>query len=443
MKILVVGAGPAGLTMGATLARRGHRVTAVDRDPGPAPDGTWRRRGVMQFGHAHGFRPQVRDLLVREWPEAWDAWVGLGAEPVVLGPPGADGPLAVRSRRQTYERALRAAAAGVAGLDVRTGTVDRLVERGGRVTGAVVDGAGVDADLVVVASGRASRITAGGDDLGGDTGIAYVNRTYRLRPGAEPGPLTMPTAWAGVFDGYMTLVFVHERGHFSVVLVRPTADAALRVLRHRDAFDAACRAIPDLAVWTDPARATPTSDVSIGGRLLNVYRRPRPVPGLVPVGDAVSTTAPTAGRGVAMVSLQCAEILRLLDGGADAATIAEPFGAWCDAEIRPWVEDHLACDGEAAARWQGADIDLSHPLTSAAIVAAAPADPAIGPHVGGYLAMVAPPASLAPAEPLARAVYASGWRAPFSAGPTRDELVDLLRDRGAGGASPWLERRAG
>ena len=36
------------------------------------------------------------------------------------------------------------------------------------------------------------------------------------------------------------------------------------------------------------------------------------------------------------------------------------------------------------------------------------------------------PASLAPAEPLARAVYESGWRAPLSEGPSRDELVDLL-----------------
>ena len=37
------------------------------------------------------------------------------------------------------------------------------------------------------------------------------------------------------------------------------------------------------------------------------------------------------------------------------------------------------------------------------------------------------PASLAPAEPLARAVYESGWRQPFSDGPTRDELIDVLR----------------
>ena len=77
--------------------------------------------------------------------------------------------------------------------------------------------------------------------------------------------------------------------------------------------------------------------------------------------------------------------------------------------------------------WQGADIDLTRPLTSAAIVAAGRADARIAPLLGGFLAMTELPASLAPAEPLARAVYESGWRPPLSDGPTRDELVELLR----------------
>ena len=39
MRVAIIGAGPTGLFLGAALARRGHRVTAVDRDPGPAADG--------------------------------------------------------------------------------------------------------------------------------------------------------------------------------------------------------------------------------------------------------------------------------------------------------------------------------------------------------------------------------------------------------------------
>ena len=37
MKIVIIGAGPTGLTLGAALARRGHGVVAVDPDPGRSP----------------------------------------------------------------------------------------------------------------------------------------------------------------------------------------------------------------------------------------------------------------------------------------------------------------------------------------------------------------------------------------------------------------------
>jgi 2-polyprenyl-6-methoxyphenol hydroxylase-like FAD-dependent oxidoreductase len=428
--IIIVGAGPTGLTLGVALARRGHRVVAVDHDPGPASDGVWRRRGVMQFDQAHGFRPQVGELSRAEWPEAWEAWLDLGAEPIDLSPSGASAPaIGVRSRRVTYERALRRAAAAVGGLTIRVGHVDRLAERGGRVVGAVVDGSTVRADLVIDASGRLSRF-APTPTIGADTGMAYVSRTYRRHPDAAPGPLTRPFAWSGMFRGYDSYVFPHERGHVSAVIIRPTADAGLGVLRHLGAFEAACRAIPGLAEWTDRRVATPASGVKVGGGLLNLYRPQLGRPGLVTVGDAVATTAPTAGRGLAMASMQIGALLQMLDAGAELATIAEPFAAWCDTWMLPWVEDHLAFDAEAVRRWQGDDIDLSRPLTSAAIVAAAQADPRIEPHIAEFMAMTALPASLAPAEPLARAVYDTGWRQPTAEGPTRDELVALAQAAG-------------
>ena len=33
----------------------------------------------MQFDHAHGFRPQVGQVLEQEWPEAQAAWLALGS----------------------------------------------------------------------------------------------------------------------------------------------------------------------------------------------------------------------------------------------------------------------------------------------------------------------------------------------------------------------------
>ena len=86
MRTLIMGSGPTGLMLGASLARRGHQVTSVDRDPGPTGD-AWIRRGVMQFEHAHGFRPQVPMTLQAEWPEAFDSWRNLGARPVDMPKP--------------------------------------------------------------------------------------------------------------------------------------------------------------------------------------------------------------------------------------------------------------------------------------------------------------------------------------------------------------------
>jgi hypothetical protein len=382
----------------------------------------------MQFDHAHGFRPQVADVLQRRWPAGYDAWMAAGAEPMVVEVPGAGSRIiGSRSRRSVLERALRSAASDTPGLTLRTGHVDGLLSEDGRVTGAVVDKAPLPADLVVDASGRSSRIDRTTDpELEGLCGLAYVDRTYQLLPGAEPGPMDNPLGSFGGYDGYQVLLFLHEAGHFSVLFVRPTADDALKPLRLDAVFDEACRAVPALAVWTDPDRATPTSPVMVGGALRNVYRSQRGLARLVSVGDAVATTTPTRGRGIAMAFTQVDALLRLLDDGADPDSAAEPFGAWCDELIRPWVEDHITIDNEAVARWQGAQLDLTRPLSTERICEAAQADSRINEYAGPYFAMTALPNCLQPAEPLARAVYETGWRAPYAPGPSRDQLVEVI-----------------
>ncbi|MCW2682740.1 MAG: dependent oxidoreductase [Blastococcus sp.] len=435
MRIGIIGAGPAGLFLGSALARRGHEVVAVDRDT-RAPAGRWSRPGVMQFHHAHGFRPQVGWALEKEWPAALDAWLGLGAEPIVMDVPGMGRvPAGHRSRRDTFERALRTTADAVPGLTIGQGHVDGVLTAAGRVRGIVVDGSPLAADLVVDASGRSGRSV---DALrapvavGGPCGMAYVDRQYRLHDGAEPGPMSNPLAWQGDFDGYQVLVFLHERGHFSVVLVRPTADAALKDLRHEAAFEAACAAIPGLAAWTDPERAAPVTDVLAGGPLRNTYRGQRGldgrpcVPGLVSVGDSVATTTPLFGRGIATTFLQALQLLALLDRESDPGLVGEPFDEWCEQNMRPWVVDHVEMDGDTARRWEGGDVDLTRRLPSDLVLAAAERDPRIEQAAGGYFSMLQLPSCLEPVEPLARAVYQAGWRPAFTAGPTRRELRDVV-----------------
>jgi 2-polyprenyl-6-methoxyphenol hydroxylase-like FAD-dependent oxidoreductase len=438
MKVAVIGAGPAGLLTGTSLARRGHEVVAVDRDPGPPTSGHWARRGVMQFHHAHAFRPQVGAVLLDEWPDAYTAWLAAGAEPVTFQlPGGATAPGGFRSRRDTFERVLRTAAPDVPGLEVWQGHVDGVVVSGGRARGLVVDGRTLDADLVVDASGRSGRAAdgvRGPSEEGGLCGMAYVDRQYRLTAGAAPGPMTNTLAWQADFDGYQCIVFLHERGYFSVLVVRPTADAALKDLRHTASFDAACRAIPGLAEWTDPGRARPVTAVHPGGPLRNAYRPQRgvdgntPLPGLVSVGDSVATTTPTFGRGVATTFVQVQHLLALLDEGTEPELVAEPFDRWCEDNMRPWVRDHVRMDSDLVRRWQGGDVDLGRPLPSDLVMAAAAVDPGISAALPAYLTMQGLPACLEKVEPLARAVYESGWRPPYSPGPSRNELVGIVME---------------
>ncbi|MET0694796.1 MAG: FAD-dependent oxidoreductase [Propionibacteriaceae bacterium] len=437
MKFIVIGAGPTGLFLGISLARRGHRVTVVDRDSGPGPDGTWTRRGVMQFEHAHAFRPQVTDALLAEMPDAYDSWLAAGAQPVSLEHPQAGSVrMGTRSRRVIFERALRDTALGQQGLELRVGHVDSVHDASGRAGGVVVDGVLLTADVVIDASGRSGRVTRGlgpRRGVGGSCGLAYVDRMYQLRPGAEPGPLTNPLAWQADFDGYQVLLFLHERGMFSVVFLRPAADRQLHLLREQAAFEAACEAIPGLATWTDPTHAYAVTPVLPGGNMLNHYRGQTTdhgdlvLPGLFFVGDAVCTTTPTFGRGMATSLLQARELLRLIDlHRDDTVTAGLAFDAWCEQEMRPWVEDHLRLDEAQRRRWLGDDIDLDAKLPSDLIMRAAEVDPTIQGPAWTYLSMTGAASCLDVAEERARTVYRSGWRPAFSPGPSRDELVDLI-----------------
>ena len=113
--------------------------------------------------------------------------------------------------------------------------------------------------------------------------------------------------------------------------------------------------------------------------------------------------------------------------------MGEPFDAWCEQNMLPWVADHVAMDGDAVRRWEGGDVDLTRRLPSDLILAAAERDPGIGPATGGYLSMLRLPSCLDPVEPLARAVYAVRLAAGVHARPHPRGAAGGRR-RGARGA---------
>jgi hypothetical protein len=201
-------------------------------------------------------------------------------------------------------------------------------------------------------------------------------------------------------------------------------------------FEAALNSIPALGEWIDPGRCSPITPVLPGGKLDNTYRgqydesgRPA-LPGMISIGDAVCTTTPLAGRGVALALMQSRALIWLLDEhGRDYYTSTASFDQWCLDNIKPWFDDHAYVDAQRLRRWAGHDVDLSRPLPSDVIVDAADADPWLRPLVAGYQIMDALPASLAIAEPRARQIYATDWRPTVPAGPSVEDLVELCAGR--------------
>jgi 2-polyprenyl-6-methoxyphenol hydroxylase-like FAD-dependent oxidoreductase len=425
-KVVVVGAGPIGLYTAIERARSGDDVVLVDRDPGPSGDG-WERRGVMQFRHPHFFRHIVRQTLLERAPDVWEALVAAGGVPAL--PPGMPEPLTgLACRRSTFEMVLRSAATSEPHVSLRVGHVERVVVERGRAVGVVVDGVRLDADLVVVASGRAGRL---GDEHrppaeGGPCGFSYVSRMYRARideAHVEVDAAGLPIS--ALHDGYLVIVFPQDAGTISTLIVRPSDDEALAQLRHRECFEVAARTVPLLSRWTDPDRFAPFTDVLPGGGLTNTYRgQARDVRGLVFVGDAVSTTNPAAGRGISLGLRQVRALGDLIADGAD--DLAAQFEAWCDENIRPWYEDHVYWDATLLRRFRGADLDLDARIPSDVICAAAEVDPEILPAARAYLGMLTGPAVLRPVEERARAVLRTGWRPRLADGPTGAELAAAI-----------------
>jgi 2-polyprenyl-6-methoxyphenol hydroxylase-like FAD-dependent oxidoreductase len=431
MRVVVVGAGPVGIMTAIGLARQRHRVTVVDRDPGPAPDGTWVRKGVMQFRQPHAFRPTVHRALFDVLPDVWDTLVATGCEPLAI--PGAPtGTFALRARRATFERGLRRALAAEPGVTLRVGHADGIAAEGSTLVGIRVDGAIVEADCVVVATGRAGHL---GREFRArphtvPCGMSYVSRVYRGRPGTDQ---VVPAGPMGVMaDGYLTIVFPHDDHTLSTLIVRPTADPRLAGLRDTAVFDHVSAQIPHLAPWVDSPRYGPITDPLPGAGLVNTYHSVLDedgrcaLPGLLFIGDAVLTTNPQAGRGISTGFAQARTLLRLLAADTDLGSVAVEFDAWAGANLRPWFDDHVYWEATLLRRWDGEDIDLDARIPSDVVSAAAEVDPAIMPAAMAYTSMTALPGVLDQFQERARAVLRTGWRPPVAAGPSRADLARLI-----------------
>jgi 2-polyprenyl-6-methoxyphenol hydroxylase-like FAD-dependent oxidoreductase len=465
--ILMLGGGLTGLSAAMLLARDGHTVTLLERDPGPPPIGSawrsWDRPGVAQFRNAHFMLPRWHAVMRDELPEVLVELRAAGGTPINLAallPPEVGGPRragderfdTLTARRPVLEAALAAVAARTPGLVLRRGVaVTGLVADGSHVRGVRTrDGGTLTADLVVDGTGRrtpaAGWLAAAGLPAAAEerqeSGFVYYGRHFRGERPAVRGPLLQH------YDSVSVLTLPGDRDTWAVAFVTGSRDRALRALRDPRRWDAALDRFPLLAHWR---AGKPMTGVDVMAGLDDRCRSPVPdggpvVTGLVAVGDAAFCTNPSLGRGAA-IGLLHARTLRdvLRDVGPDRpGDLARRFAARTAAVVEPlyratrWFDRHRLAEiradvagrpyAPADPRWAMAratyTAGLRHPD-------AARAQLALAAMLGTPDEILADPALAA----TIRSVAAGAPRYPLP-GPGRDELLAAVTGGGSPTSSP-------
>jgi 2-polyprenyl-6-methoxyphenol hydroxylase-like FAD-dependent oxidoreductase len=466
-RIVVSGAGVAGLTTAMLLARDGHEVTVFERDPAPPPDvdvdawAAWERRGVNQFRLLHYFLPRFRALLETELPEVLKALIGAGAfrsnivgdapDSLTGGRRDGDGQYeVVTGRRPVVESVLATAAAETPGVTIRRGvavagllTGPEAAARVPHVIGVVTeDGHDAHADLVVDTTGRRSPLpdmlqAAGArrppEELD-DCGFIYYGRHFRSADGSVPAALGPPLQECGTIS---VLALPADNGTWGLGLITSSRDTALRALRHADRWGAVARSLPLTAHWLDgePLEEGVTVMAKIEDRHRSFTIDGRPLAtGVVAVGDSWACTNPSVGRG-ASIALMHAVALRDLvrSGPADPAAFAAAWDAATTETVEPYYRGTLSFDrhrlDEIEAELEGRpfEADVEWELTKA-LALAATRDPdcfraflKVGTVLDTPEHVLADPA-------IAEKVVAlgAGWRDEPRLGPGRSELLAMV-----------------
>lgn len=393
----MAGGGVAGLSAALAVARAGHTAVVVERDlvdadPGPERAFGVTRTGIPHFLQPHAFLPRGRKVLRRLAPDVLGALRSAGAEEQDLarklrGPrePGDEDLVYLWVRRPLVEWALRRAVSLEPGVELRPGrtVAGVLADDAGRAVGIGLDGGEeVRADVVVDALGRYRSPHGWPRAPGRPTGCGavYYSRYFELAEGAERpvGPwLLNPRGDLG-YMGFNT--FRGDNRTFAVILLVPDRDRDLRVLRHEEAWTAACSAIRPLGDMISQRAARPLIDVMPMGGLANVLRTGAPGRRVAAVGDALCHTNPSYAFGLSFALAHAEALVHASAGSRDPDSTIEEYVERVTPEA---AERHeFACQTDAARvrAWAGEPLDASrsdgcYPLFAfAAALAAAPHD---------------------------------------------------------------------
>ncbi|MFD5825426.1 FAD-dependent oxidoreductase [Lentzea sp. NPDC060358] len=355
---VVLGGGLAGMLSASVLVRHFDEVTVVERDK--LPDGPAPRSGVPQARHAHLLMSGGARAIESVLPGTLDALSAAGAHRI--GVP--DGLVSLSAQgwvprfpemqfiitcsRALLDWVVRSQAVRDAKFSVLTGTepVSLLGDRDA-VTGVVVEDrisqerTSLEADLVVDATGRASRLPAWLAEFGlpevpsesVDSGLAYATRIFRAPPAAA-ADFPIVNVQANPRDphpGRTATLLPIEDGRWLVTLSgtrggEPSTDES--------EFVPFARSVRDPVVGELIAAAEPLSPVygshSTANRRHHFERLKAWPSGILALGDSVATYNPVYGHGMSIAAQSAVALDAGLAAGHGAARIQRAVGEVVD-----------------------------------------------------------------------------------------------------------------